>query len=40
MWGEGINLTVLYTESCLNAEDESRPDWPKEWDGLRWNQTR
>ena len=40
MWGEGINLTVLYSESSLNAEDESCPHCSKEWDELRWNQIR
>ena len=40
LWGERINLTVLCSESSLYAEDESRPHWSKEWDGLSWSQTR
>ena len=40
LWGEGFNTVVLYSESSLIAEDESRPHWPKERDRSCWNQTR
>ena len=31
LWGEGINLTVLYSEYNWNAEDESRPNCLRNW---------